>query len=116
VKDDAAELLAADPKPPILWIRGADDQIVGDASLFDLGVLGKLGALPGWPGDDIFPPQPMIAQTRAVFERYRQAGGTYREVVFENCGHSPHIEYPTEWRDAFMSHTKSEQTGGWLAR
>jgi len=22
------------------------------------------------------------------------AGGAYREVVFEACGHSPHIEHP----------------------
>jgi hypothetical protein len=31
------------PKPPILWIRGADDVIVSDTSLFDFGYLGKLG-------------------------------------------------------------------------
>jgi pimeloyl-ACP methyl ester carboxylesterase len=53
-------------------------------------MLGKAGIVPGWPGDDVAPPQPMIEQTRVVFERY----GAYREVVFEDCGHSAHLEYP----------------------
>ena len=34
---------------------------------------GSLGAVPGWPGEDVFPPQPMVAQIRAVLERYRGA-------------------------------------------
>src|SRR5918995_5086121 len=39
-------------KPPILWIHGTQDAIVGDASYFDLNQLGKAGVIPGWPGDD----------------------------------------------------------------
>jgi pimeloyl-ACP methyl ester carboxylesterase len=35
-------------------------------------------------------------------EKYAAAGGSYREVVFENCGHSPHIEYPDRWLAAFL--------------
>lgn len=84
-------------KPPILWIRGADDQIVSDASMFDIGLLGQLGAVPGWPGAEVFPPQPMVGQTRAVFDRYAKAGGRVREVVFEDCGHGPHIEKHEEF-------------------
>src|SRR5579864_4328862 len=42
---------------PLLWIHGDQDQVVSDASFFDFGYLGKLGAVPGWPGDDVFPPQ-----------------------------------------------------------
>ena len=80
-----------EPKPPVLWIRGADDQVVSDTSLFDLGYLGSLGAVPGWPGD-VFPPQPMIAQTRAVLDAYQADGGKVREEVLPDCGHSPHIE------------------------
>jgi pimeloyl-ACP methyl ester carboxylesterase len=76
------------PAPPVLWIRGDADQIVSDTSMFDFGYLGKLGAVPGWPGDDIFPPQPMCSQLRAVLDR----GGNHREHVYERCGHSPHIE------------------------
>ncbi len=79
-------------KPPILWIRGDADAIVSDASLFDLNHLGALGAIPGWPGAEAAPAQPMLSQTRAVLERYAANGGSYREVVFTNCGHSPHLE------------------------
>src|SRR6516162_1609676 len=53
-------------KPPVLWIHGADDQIVSDSSLFDFGFLGQIGAVPGWPGVEIYPPQPMKAQLRTV--------------------------------------------------
>jgi len=87
-----AALAAINPKPPILWIRGADDQIVSDTSLFDFGFLGQLGAVPGWPGADIYPPQPMVTQLHTVFNHYRANGGRYREVVLPDCGHSPHIE------------------------
>jgi len=91
-----------DPKPPVLWIRGADDQIVSDTSLFDLGYLGKLGAVPGWPGDEVYPPQPMIRQTRALLDAYQQAGGSYRELVLPDVGHSPHIEAPEKFRAALL--------------
>ncbi len=74
---------------PILWIRGTNDMTVGDTAFADPANLGKLGLLPGWPGEEIYPPQPMIAQTRAVLDRYAENGGSYQEVVFENCGHAP---------------------------
>jgi pimeloyl-ACP methyl ester carboxylesterase len=76
------------PAPPVLWIRGDSDQVVSDTSLFDFGYLGQLGAVPGWPGEDVFPTQPMWSQLRAVLDR----GSSYREIVYEHCGHSPHIE------------------------
>ena len=79
-------------KPPVLWIRGVDDQIVSDTSLFEYGFLGQLGAVPGWPGADVYPPQPMITQLRTVLEKYRANGGQDQEVVLPDCGHSPHIE------------------------
>lgn len=94
---DQTGFAALERKPPLLWVRGADDQIVSDRSMFDAGTLGELGAIPGWPGAEVFPPQPMVAQTRAVFERYGQGGGTYREQVFEDCGHAPHIEKQDEF-------------------
>lgn len=84
--------------PAILWIRGDQDTIVSDQSMWDLGALGALGAVPGWPGQDVFPAQPMVGQTRAVLERYKAGGGTYQEEVFEDCGHTPYIEQP----EAFM--------------
>ncbi|MEV0806114.1 alpha/beta hydrolase [Micromonospora sp. NPDC050200] len=93
----ADELVAVEVKPPVTWVRGDADVIVSDASLFDLAYLGSLGMVPGWPGEDACPPQPMIGQTRAVLERYAAAGGAYREVVLPGCGHSPHVERPAEF-------------------
>ncbi len=46
-----ADLSGVEPKPPVLWLRGADDVIVSDTSLYDLGYLGSIGAIPGWPGE-----------------------------------------------------------------
>lgn len=79
-----------DPAPPVLWIRGADDQIVSDTSMFDLAQLGKLGAIPGYPGEEACPTQPMVSQLRAVLE----GAGDFTELVYEDCGHSPHLEHP----------------------
>lgn len=79
-------------KPAVLWIHGADDQIVSDTSLFDLGFLGQIGLVPGWPGAEVYPPQPMKLQIRTVLAQYQAHGGQYREVVLPECGHSPHIE------------------------
>jgi pimeloyl-ACP methyl ester carboxylesterase len=79
-------------KPPILWIHGEKDAIVSDASFFDLNVLGQAGVIPGWPGVDVAPPQPMKAQTRAVLDRYRANGGSYREVALPEAGHAPHLD------------------------
>ncbi len=93
----AADLVAIAVKPPITWVRGTADAIVGDASLFDLANLGKLGFASGWPGADACPPQPMVGQTRAVLERYAAAGGSFNEVALDGCGHSPHIERPDDF-------------------
>lgn len=100
---DTTGIVDAPAKPPILWIHGAVDAIVGDASFFDLNQLGAAGVIPGWPGEEVAPPQPMLAQTRTVLERYAAAGGTTREVVFEDCGHSPHIEKPDEFRAELLA-------------
>lgn len=93
-----------DPKPPVLWVRGDSDQIISDTSLFDFATLGQLGLVPGWPGAEVCPPQPMIAQIRAVLDAYAARGGHYAEHVLSECGHSPHIEKPEEFRDLLMAH------------
>jgi len=89
---DLSGIVDVSPKPPILWIRGGKDQIVGDHSMFDLAALGEIGAIPGWPGAEVAPAQPMLVQTRSVLDAYANNGGRYVEKVFPECGHSPHIE------------------------
>ncbi|MFO0656518.1 MAG: alpha/beta hydrolase [Polyangia bacterium] len=89
--------------PKVLWIRGTDDQIVSDTSLFCFGFLGKLGVIPGWPGDEAYPAQPMVSQMRTLLNDYRANGGSYEEVVLTDCGHSPHLEKPTEFREKLLS-------------
>ncbi|MCA9897419.1 MAG: alpha/beta hydrolase [Ardenticatenaceae bacterium] len=101
---DASALTNINPKPPILWVRGADDLIVSDYAMFDLAALGHMGAVPGWPGDEVCPPQPMLAQTRAVLDSYAANGGSYREEVIEDAGHSPYLEQPAAFNAAFHGH------------
>ncbi|MFC6022305.1 alpha/beta hydrolase [Plantactinospora solaniradicis] len=98
----ADELVAVPTKPPVTWVRGDADVIVSDTSLFDLAYLGQLGVVPGWPGAEVCPPQPMIGQTREVLDRYAAAGGSYREIVLPGCGHSPNIERPAEFVAALL--------------
>ncbi len=93
-----------DDKRAILWVRGDVDAIVGDETFFDLNTLGKHGIIPGWPGEEVAPPQPMVSQTRDVLEAYQAAGGSYREVVFEGVGHSAHLERPAEFGAALREH------------
>jgi pimeloyl-ACP methyl ester carboxylesterase len=101
---DVSGIVDLAEKPPILWVRGDADQIVSDTSVFDLAFLGSVGAVPGWPGPEAFPPQPMVTQTRSVLDRYAATGGAYREVVFPDIGHSPHVERPQEFTVALLEH------------
>ena len=101
VGDSVEGFIATNPKPPILWVRGDSDQIVGDNSLFDMGTLGMLELVPGWPGAEVYPPQPMIGQTRAVLEQYQAQGGSFRELVIADTGHCPYIEKPDEFMAEF---------------
>lgn len=91
-------------KPPILWVRGDSDQIVSDNSMFDMGALGKMGFVPGWPGEEVYPPQPAVSQTRAVLEQYEANGGSYKEIVIADAGHGAHIEKPRAFVEALRAH------------
>ncbi|MCI0708845.1 MAG: alpha/beta hydrolase [Chloroflexi bacterium] len=97
---DPKHLYDVEEKPPVLWIRGADDQIVSNTSFFDLATLGKLGLVPGYPGESKIPSQQMVGQTRVVLEAYQDAGGSYQELVISDAGHTPYIEKPDEFNTA----------------
>ncbi|HEX6269011.1 MAG TPA: alpha/beta hydrolase [Anaerolineales bacterium] len=101
VGDSVERFISASPKPHILWIRGDSDMIVSDNSFFDFGTLGKLGYVPGWPGEEIYPPQPMVSQVRYILDQYKSKGGSYEEVVIADTAHTPYIEKPDEFMAAF---------------
>jgi hypothetical protein len=101
VGDSVEKFVGAASKPSILWVRGDSDMIVSDSSFFDFGTLGKLGYVPGWPGEEIYPPQPMVGQTRNILEQYKAKGGSYEEVVITDTGHTPYVEKPEEFMAAF---------------
>jgi pimeloyl-ACP methyl ester carboxylesterase len=42
----------------------------------------------------------MVTQTRAVLDRYAEAGGSYTEVVIAGTGHRPHLEAHEEFATA----------------
>ncbi|MBB1509489.1 alpha/beta fold hydrolase [Tessaracoccus sp. MC1756] len=91
---NTAGIVDLERKPPVLWIHASEDKVVANGSLFDLATLGQLGAIPGWPGEDVLPPQPMVDQTRAVLERYRANGGEVREVFLEGEDHGIPLAVP----------------------
>lgn len=99
----ADALVALDPKPPITWVHGTADQVVSDRSMFDLATLGEMGAVPGWPGADVLPPQPMVAQMRAVLARYAEAGGDVREVALDGVGHGIPLAVPARLAEELVA-------------
>lgn len=107
VGSSVEDFINAETKPNILWIRGSDDQIVSDNSLFDFGTLGKLGLIPNYPGEEVFPSQPMVSQTRYVLDEYQKNGGDYKEEVIDDTAHSPYIEKPEEFNKLFHNFIKN---------
>ena len=103
-QDGLEKIADLEPKVPVLWVRGADDMVVSDTAAADPGFLGRIGLLPGWPGEEAYPPQPMVAQTRAVLDSYSAEGGSYREIVIDDAGHVPFLEKPEEFNRVFHQH------------
>lgn len=82
---------------PITWVHGSEDLVCSDRSMFDFGTLGELGAVPGWPGADVLPPQPMKQQTRAMLAGYAAQPGQehlVKEVELEGIAHGLPLEVP----------------------
>jgi pimeloyl-ACP methyl ester carboxylesterase len=98
-----AGIVDIDPKPPVLWTHGSADVVVADGSPLDFGQLGAMGAVDGWPGAEVFPPQRMVHQIREVLDRYAAAGGSVRTEIIDGAGHSPPLEKPAEWLAVFTS-------------
>jgi pimeloyl-ACP methyl ester carboxylesterase len=102
-----ADIVELDPKPPILWTHGTADIVVADGSPWEMGLLGSLGVVPGWPGPDAFPPQPMVTQIRRLLERYAAAGGHVETEMFEGSGHFPAIDAAERWSARFFGFLES---------
>jgi pimeloyl-ACP methyl ester carboxylesterase len=96
-------------KPPILWLRGAADCIISDASLFDMATVLRDSALAENDPETArtFRPQPMVAQMHQLLERYKQNHGSYKEIVLADAGHTPFIEEQEVFLKQFTSFLSS---------
>ena len=97
-----ADIVSLSPKPPVLWTHGSADIVVADGSAWEMGMLGKLGAVPGWPGEEVFPPQPMVTQIRNVLTEYGRRGGRVQMETFEGSGHGPLFDAADRWSRLFF--------------
>jgi len=98
-----SSIVELDVKPPILWTHGTHDIVIADGSPWEMGTLGSLGVVPGWPGEAIFPPQPMVTQLRDVFTAYEDAGGRVQMTMYEGSGHFPALDARARWEAAFFA-------------
>lgn len=96
---DASAIVDVRPKPPLLWIRGIDDLIICDED--ELGR--PFAEEASRRGAASCPPQPMLRQIRSVLEGYCSKGGIFNEQVIEDAGHTPFLEKPAEFNQAFMN-------------
>lgn len=98
------DLVEVEPKPPVLWLRGDADVVISDSPSMDPAAPSRTGAIAGYPGPEVAPPQPMIAQTRAVLDAFAERGGRYREVVVGGAGHAPYLEKLPVTLEALVPH------------
>lgn len=101
---DVSGIATIEPKPPVLWIRGSADGVISDDSAMDAVARARRAATDGYPGEDAAPPQPMLAQTRAVLDAFAAAGGTVREVVIDGAAHAPHLTALPELMESLIPH------------
>jgi len=104
------ELLTTANKPPLLWVQGEDDNIISDHSFSDPGYQGKLDLRQGWPGEEEYPPQPMVSQIEYALQNYGLNGGNIRRATLEDCGHTPFIEKPDKSYQALLKHLKKSSS------
>ena len=101
------DLLDLEPKPAVLWTHGRQDIVVADGSAWEMGTLGAAGVVPGWPGPEIYPPQPMVTQIRTLLERYAAAGGKVSVELFDGSGHGPIFDAAERWKQVFFGFLES---------
>lgn len=94
-------ILAAEPKLKVLWIYGQDDVAVSNHAASDPGNWGPTGLLPGYPGPEFYPPQPMMDQIRALLDDYATHGGSYQEHTVAGSGHVPFLSHQDEFNRIF---------------
>lgn len=97
---------AGQGSPPVLWVRGAQDAVIADASLLDVGNLGKVGAVPDWPGEQVYPPHAMDHQTRELLRAYAAGGGEYTETVIDEAGHFLFTQCPQDFAELLHRHLR----------
>ena len=100
-------LLEAGGKPPLLCVLGSDDAVIADNSASDAGTQGKLGLRPGWPGKEVFPPQPILSEVMFTLDQYERSGGSVRRLVLPQVGHTPYLERPLEFQAALIHHLEA---------
>ena len=100
---DASNIVDIRPKPPLLWIRGADDLIICDEGELKNPGLDEANRKVATSS----PPQPMLRQIRSVLEDYRDKGGVFIERIVEDAGHTPFLEKPAEFNRAFLDFVRS---------
>src|SRR3954470_13330032 len=101
------EIVDLEPQPPILWTHGARDIVVADGSPWEMGTLGSLGLIPGWPGEEHFPPQLMVTQIRTVLREYEARGGRVQMSIYEGSGHFPPLDARERWEAEFFTFLES---------
>jgi len=94
-------ILSARQKVKVLWIYGSEDVAVSNSAASDPGTWGPTGRVPGFPGADAYPPQPMMEQIRKLLDDYAKHGGRYQEVAVEGSGHAPFITHQYEFNRVF---------------
>ncbi len=99
---DWSGIVGLDPKPPVLWTHGAKDVVVADGSAWEMGTLGAAGYVPGWPGADAYPAQPMVGQIRDVLTAYGDTGGDVTMEMFPESGHGPVLDAKDRWCEVFF--------------
>ncbi|HKB33944.1 MAG TPA: alpha/beta fold hydrolase [Candidatus Dormibacteraeota bacterium] len=106
-----SDIVDVDPKPPVLWTHGTADIVVADGSAWEMGTLGKMGFVPGWPGEELFPPQPMVTQIRNILEQYRDKGGDVQFEMFDRSGHGPVVDAAEPWSKLFFAFVAAVERG-----